>query len=97
MKAALISLTIGIILVLIFVSQTYIRVNKSAIDIYVHDTYFVISYFSFIFLIILFLGTFFSIGGAIGTVFKNKYFTFPLLICILLDSFYIMKYIKLID
>ena len=97
MKAAIISLVIGIILLLFFLFGSYIQNYKSGIDIHVHDTYFIISYFSFTVFITLFLGTFFSLGGAIGTAFKNKSFVYLLLIFVLLDAFYIARYIKLMD
>jgi len=91
MKAAIISLAIGIILLLFFLFGSYIQTYKSGIDIHVHDTYFIISYFSFTVFIILFLGTFFFLGGAIGTAFKNKKFVYLLMTCTLLDAFYIIS------
>ena len=97
MKAAIISLVIGIVLLLFFLFGSYIQTYKSGINIQVHDTYFIISYFSFTVLITLFLGTFFSLGGAVGTAFKNKPLIYLLLICVLLDAFYITRYLELIN
>lgn len=89
MKAALISLAIGIIILLFFLFNSNVRADKSGVDIHVHDTYFNISYFYFTLFIALFLGTFFCLGGAIGTAFKNRTFVYLLLACVLLVSYYI--------
>jgi branched-subunit amino acid ABC-type transport system permease component len=75
MKGALISLVIGIVLLLLiyFRLDVYYR-TRSGIDIYFHDTYFIVSYASVVSFVLLILGLFFSAGGIIGTRFKSKLF-----------------------
>jgi hypothetical protein len=71
------------ILVLILLSlRTDVWFTKSRVDIHFQDTYFVPAQFPIVTLIILMLGTFFSLGGTIGTRLKNRLFLFSFLIFI---------------
>jgi hypothetical protein len=74
MKTALIFLAIAILLLVLIYSRVDIWFSESTIDVHIHDTYFVITRWHAIFLITLFLGTFSSLGGVIGTRFHNKFF-----------------------
>lgn len=91
MKTALIFLAIGVILLIAIVSGKGSKFRRSAVDIHLHDTYFILSYFSFSITILLILATLFFLGGTIGTAFKNKSYLFPLLILILTGTHYIVK------
>ena len=93
MKTALLFFAIGAILLITICSKAGSKFRKSTVDIHLYDTYFILSYFSFTIAIILILATLFFFGGTIGTAFKNKNYLFPLLIFILIDTYYIVKLI----
>lgn len=87
MKTALIFLGIAVLLLILIYSRVDIWFSESIIDIHIHDTYFVIARWQAILLIILFLGTFFSSGGVIGTRFHNKFFLIALVLFIAVDLY----------
>ena len=95
MKGALIALFIGLALLFILYSRLDIYGTKGTIDIHLHDTYFVLSYASVIVFILLFLGTLFSVGGAIATYFKSKLFCLLLVLFLSIDTYYIVTFYKL--
>lgn len=91
MKSALIFLGVGILILILLCSRVDVWFTNSTVDIHVHDTYFVIARWHFILLIILILGTFSSLGGAIGTRFQNKAFIAFLFIFLAIDAFIVWK------
>lgn len=95
MKVALLFFLTGICLLLLFFFKSKPWFSSSTVDIHLYDTYFVISYFSFAGFIVFLLGTFFSIGGIIGTHFHNKHFIFLALAFIAVDFFAILHYYKM--
>ena len=97
MKTALVFLVIGIVLLINLGSKNHGTFRKSTVDIHLYDTYFILNYFSFFIAILLILGTLFFFGGTIGTLFKNKNYLFPLLIFTMIDSYFIIRLIKLFN
>jgi len=88
MKGAFTLLAIGIVFLVFSYSKLNIFWGNSAIDIHLHDTYFVMSR-SFVMLFILFfLGTLFAIGGFVGSRFKNKIFLFLTIFFLSFDTVY---------
>lgn len=94
MKGALIALLIGIVILILLYSRMQIFSRQGTIDIHLHDTYFVLSYASVIVFMLLFLGTFFSIGGVIGTMFKSKLFLILAVLFTSVDTYYIVTLYK---
>ena len=94
MKGALIALFIGLAILVIFFSGVKKYRSKGTIDIHVYDTYLVLDYAFIIIFILLFLGTFFSIGGIIGSYFKSKLFWILSILFLSIDTYYILKYYK---
>ena len=95
MKGALIGLLISIILLFSLSFKMSTHRTKPTIDIHFHDTYFILSYTSVVIFLILFLGTFFTFGGTIGTNFKNKLFWVLALAFLGVDIFFIVRNYKL--
>jgi hypothetical protein len=89
MKTALIFLGVAILILILLWSRVDVWFTDSTIDIHVHDTYFVIPRWHIIFFAILFLGTFSSLGGVIGTRFRNKFFIVFLIIFVVIDTYII--------
>ncbi len=94
MKAALISLFFGFVLLVLLFLKMDVYKSKGTIDVHLHDTYFVLSYASVMVFVLLFLGTFFSVGGIIGTYFKSKLFWILCVLCLSIDTYYFMKFYK---
>lgn len=80
MKTALSFLAVAALLLILLGSVVDIWFSSSTVDIHIHDTYFVLPHWHFVLLIILTLGTISSLGGVMGTKFRNKAFTIFLLI-----------------
>lgn len=94
MKGALIGLFFGLtLLVLLYFKLTPYRSNSS-FDIHFHDTYFVLDYVSAIGFAFILLGTFFSIGGIIGTRFKSKLFWILTVIFLSINIYYGVSFYK---
>ena len=94
MKGALIGFFIGLTLLIFFYFKTDIYKSKGTIDIHFHDTYFVLNYLSVIVFAILFLGTFFSVGGIIGNYFKSRLFWVLAVLFLSIDFYYIATFYK---
>lgn len=94
MKGALIALFIGLALLVLLYFRTTIYSSKGTIDIHLHDTYFVLSNASVIIFILLFLGTFLSVGGIIGSFFKSKLFWVLAVLFLSIDTYYIVTFYK---
>jgi|GEM_PF-1591956 len=94
MKGALISLSVGVVLLVIIYFKLSVYRGKGSFDIHFHDTYFVLSYFSVIVFSLLLLGTFFSIGGVIGTHFKSKLFWILTILFLSIDTYYVVAFYK---
>jgi hypothetical protein len=90
MKIALLFLAVGLFVLALFFSSTKIWFRET-VDINIHDTYVVLSYFHFFLAIFLILGTFFSVGGAIGSRFGNIYFVGLLVLFCAADAFVFWK------
>jgi hypothetical protein len=94
MKGALIGLFIGLtLLVFLYLKLAPYR-SSSSFDIHVHDTYFVLNYLSAIGFCLIILGTFFAIGGIIGTQFKGKLFWILALLFLSIDIYYGVSFYK---
>ena len=93
MKVAWITLSIGAVLLILFFSRAQLWVRKATIDIHVHDTYFIVPYLFLILFFFLFLGTFFTLGGLVGTSFRNKYFIGAFIFFALADAYFIVQYL----
>ncbi len=87
MKTALIFLATAILLLLLFWWRSDVYFGDSTIDIHVHDTYYVIDRWHLVLVIILFLGTFASLGGVIGTKLKNKFFLIAMILFLSGDAY----------
>jgi cytochrome c oxidase subunit 1 len=87
MKTALIFLALAILLLVLFWWRFDVWFSDSTIDIHVHDTYYVIARWHAVLVTILFLGTFSSFGGVIGTRFRNKFFLIAVTIFLLADAY----------
>jgi len=92
MKGAFIALVIGIVLLLLLYFGLDIYSRKNMVNIHLHDTYFVLNYASVFLFLLLFLGTFFTIGGIIGSQFKSKLFWILALFFITIDTYYFLTY-----
>lgn len=90
LKGALIALFVAILFLLFLFLNLDINKGISSIDIHihVHDTYFIFSYSYLIFLLVLFLGTFFCVGGLVGSRFKSKLFWALFLLFTLTDIYF---------
>lgn len=91
MKTALIFLAVAILVLLLFYSGVDIWFTKTTIDIRFHDTYFVISHPHIFLVLLLYLGTFFFLGGIIGTRFRNKIFLTLFIVILAADIIIIWK------
>ena len=89
MKTALIFLVVAILILLLLWFRTDVWFTNATVDIHFHDTYFVSTRFSFVVFVILFLGTLSSLGGIIGTRFRNKFFLFAFIIFSAADGYLI--------
>lgn len=87
MKGALIALLIGAVLLVFFCFTLEIYRGKATIDVHWRDTFFVLSYPSAAVFVVLFLGTFFSTGGIIGTHFKSVWFVLLGLLFLSADTY----------
>lgn len=94
MKGALIALLIGISLLLFLYLKLDIYRGKTSFDIHLHDTYFQVDYVSAIVLVLISLGTFFSIGGVIGTHLRNKSFWILMVLFLSIDTYFVVKFYK---
>jgi hypothetical protein len=92
MKGALIALSLGIILLVLLFSDLQICRSHGTIDIHVHDTTFVTTYTFVIGFVLLFLATFFAVGGLIGTFFKSKAFWILAFVLLSIDTCYILTF-----
>ena len=97
MKGAWTALFIGVALLTLLYLKIDIYRSKGTIDIHLHDTYFVFSYASVMVFVLLLLGTFFSVGGIIGSCFKSKSFWILALLFLSVDTYYILTYIRLLS
>ena len=94
MKGALIALFIGIVLLVAVYFKLSIYRSKSSFDIHLHDAFYVLDYTSAIILGFMMLGTFFSVGGIIGTHFKSKLFVVLVMLFLSIDTFYVVSFYK---
>jgi hypothetical protein len=90
MKGALIALFSGIALLVIIYFRLTIYRGKTSFDIQFHDTYFILDYGFSILLAFIFLGTFFSVGGIIGTRFRSKLFWILSVLFLAIDAYFVV-------
>lgn len=94
MKGALIGLFIGIVLLVLQFYKNVLNIDKETIDVHIRDTYFVLSFTTVMIFLFLFLGTFFSVGGLIGSHFRSNVFWVLAVLFLLVDTYYIMNFFK---
>jgi heme/copper-type cytochrome/quinol oxidase subunit 1 len=91
MRTGLLFAILGLLLLVLLLSRGGMQLTASTVDIHLFDTYFVMTYFHFVLLFMMVLGSFFSIGAVVGTRFRNAYFLGMLLLFVLADTFMIWK------
>ena len=96
MKTAIIFLLAGIAVLAFFYVKTPVTFNQSTVDIYVHDTYFIITNLIFFTAIFMSLGTLFSIGGVLGTGCRNRFFLILFIVLLLADILLIWKFYNML-
>src|SRR6476661_6308016 len=94
MKGAKIALFIGVTFLVLLYFAVKIKVWKHTIIIHIHDTYFICTKVSLIIFVLLFLISFFSIGGIIGSLFRSKLFWILGIIFLSIDVYYIATFYK---
>ena len=94
MKGAWIALLIGILLLALCYMSITSWFRATTIDFHIHDTYYIITYRFLMIFIILFLGTLFSLGGAVGTAFRHRYFLITLLVFAAADIYFSIKVVN---
>jgi hypothetical protein len=94
MKGALIALFIGVAILFLLYAKLKIHNSNGTIDLYIHDRYLVLTYSSVIICVLLFLGTFFSVGGAFATFFKTKFFWISAAVFLCIDAYYVVTLYK---
>lgn len=94
-KGALAGLAIGIALLCFIYSRWIVSVGTSSVDLHFRDTYVVFDPRMAILLCLLVLGTFFSVGGLIGTRFRSNRFRVLLLIFLLMDALCLVYFYRL--
>ena len=87
MRTALIFVAVAVLVLTLLYLLTDVWFRPSSIDIHVHDTYFVINRPHVLLLLLLYLGTFFLLGGTIGTKLKNKVFLILFLVFLAADVY----------
>jgi hypothetical protein len=93
MKGALIAFFIGIATLFFLYTSIDVYRSKETINIHWHDTYFVLSYTAVVVFVLLFLGTFFSIGGLVGSYFRSKLFWVLAVSFLAVDTYYIVTFL----
>ena len=94
MKTAFVFLLIGILSLYIIYLQVDIRFSDRMV-IHVHDTYLVIDYSNVAVVAGIFLVTLFSLGGLLGTMFRNSFFII-LFLCCLVAIGYVAWYVNVL-
>jgi hypothetical protein len=97
MKGAFIALIIGIVLLVLLYLKVEMRSSNGTIDIHLHDTYFVLSHTSVFIFLLLFLGTFFALGGVIGSHFRSKVFWVLVVLSLSIDTYYVVSFYKALN
>ncbi|NTS43830.1 hypothetical protein HRG84_23310 [Flavisolibacter sp. BT320] len=97
MKGACIGAGIGTILLFFLYTRLSIYRSKGTIDIHLHDTYFVLGYTAVILFVVLFLGTFFFLGGLLGARFKSRLFWVLAVVFLAIDTYYLVDVYKLVQ
>jgi hypothetical protein len=92
MKTALIFLVIAVVILILLWLSVDVWLGNSTVDIRFHDTYLAIHpWYLALIVSILFLGTFFFIGGAIGTKLQNRFFVAFLLLFVAADAYAVWR------
>jgi hypothetical protein len=91
MKLATLFLLAGLVLLFLTLRQG-IHFTAKTVDISIHDTVFVTSYFSFIIFLLLFALSLFTLGGIIATGLRNKQFLWSFFIIMVLNGLFYWKY-----
>ncbi|HEY6953631.1 MAG TPA: hypothetical protein VI385_00230 [Flavisolibacter sp.] len=86
MKTALVFLA-GAILLLVLVLWNDVHFTNDTVDLHFYDTYFIVANSQVVLVIISFPGTLSSLGGVVGTRFRNKFFLIALMVFLLADAY----------
>ena len=86
LRTALFFLLVGILGIIYFFWRwaIFVREGSGSIDFHIHDTYFVIASFHVAIAVLLVLTLFFSLGGMIGSRFKNWFYLILFFCCSLI-------------
>ena len=91
-KGAYTALLLAIAVLLLFYLNMDIYTTKTTLDIHVQDTFFILSYTAVAFILFLLLGTFFVLGGLIGSRFESKLFWVLVLLFAIMDLYFVTAF-----
>jgi hypothetical protein len=91
LRTALLFLLAGILMLFYFYWRWDVFVGYGSVDIHVYDTYLVMTYFHVAIVILLVLTLFFSLGGMIGSRFRNWFYIILFFCCCLVVGFIIWE------
>lgn len=82
MKGAVIGIVTGVLGLLLLILLSVIQLKDGTVDIYLLDTYYVITYPIALLYLALILGSFFSLGSLLQARFRDRRFWLSLLLCL---------------
>jgi len=96
-KTALIFLALALIILIAACLALHVEFTPTTIDIHFSDTYLVVNNFHALLVAVLWLLTFFSIGGMIGTRSRSILFVSLFFVSVLCYGFLIWRFRDLLD